>query len=199
MKDRMKIVIVIAILLFVGYVVSSDFNNEKSNQEEITTVEEIEEEPKEETVVVEVKASAKESAKKEKNTKKSKKSPSKATKKATSKKKVVKKTQKVPSYNKSEIQKYAHDLVISYGWTEKDYDALVKIINHESGWRVTAENKKSKAYGLCQALPASKMKSAGSDYRTNGKTQLKWCVKYIKSRYGSPSSAWAFWQKHHWY
>jgi hypothetical protein len=193
MKNRMKIVIVIAILLLVGYVVSEHFNKKESNQKEITIVEEelkeIEEQPKEKTVTIETKASKKTSSSTKKVVKK--------------KKKVVKKkkdtTTKKISYNKDSLKSYAHDLVISYGWTEKDYNALVKIINHESGWRVTAENKKSKAYGLCQALPASKMKSAGSDYRTNGKTQLKWCMNYIKSRYGSPSSAWAFWQKHHWY
>ena len=199
MKNRMKIVVVIAILLFVGYVVSSDFNNEKSNQEEITTVEEIEEEPKEETVVVEVKASVKESAKKEKNTKKSKKSPSKATKKTTSKKKVVKKTQKVPSYNKDDLKSYAHDLVMRYGWTEYDFECLVKLWNRESGWRPNAVNKKSKACGIPQSLPCSKMKSEGSDYKTNGKTQIRCGLKYIKNRYGSPSKAWAHSQRKGWY
>ena len=193
MKNRMKIVVVIVILLLVGYVVSEHFNKKESNQEEVTIVEEevkeIEEQPKEKTVTIETKASKKTSSSTKKVVKKKKKVVKK--KKSTTTKKV--------SYNKDSLKSYAHDLVISYGWSEKDYNALVKIINHESGWRVTAENKKSKAYGLCQALPASKMKSAGSDYRTNGKTQLKWCVKYIKSRYGSPSSAWAFWQKHHWY
>ena len=132
-----------------------------------------------------------------------KKTKKKVVKKA--KKKVTKKTTKktVKKYkvqnNVSEIKQYAHSLVLSYGWDENDWNAFIQIINHESGWRVTAENPKSHAYGLCQSLPASKMKSAGSDYRTNYKTQLKWCMGYIKGRYGSPTSAWAFWQKHHWY
>ena len=135
-----------------------------------------------------------------------KKTVKKAKKKAVKKKKTTKKKTNKKIYKKykvqsnvSEIKQYAHNLVLSYGWNENDWNAFVQIINHESSWRVTAKNPKSGAYGLCQAYPASKMKSAGSDWRTNYKTQLKWCMGYIKGRYGSPSSAWSFWQKHHWY
>ena len=140
--------------------------------------------------------------KKEKNTKKTDKVPSKAKKKTETKKKSTKSTTKnTPkvSTNVAEMKSYAHDLVISYGWTEEDYNAWVQIINHESSWRVNAENPKSHAYGLCQSLPGNKMASAGSDWRTNYKTQLNWCASYIKGRYGTPSSAWSFWQQHHWY
>jgi hypothetical protein len=55
------------------------------------------------------------------------------------------------------------------------------------------------ATGLAQALPGSKMASAGSDLRTNPTTQIKWGVDYMKSRYGSPCGAWAFWQSNGWY
>lgn len=99
----------------------------------------------------------------------------------------------------AEMKQYAHQLVLSYGWSEYDYECLVKIVNHESGWNPNAVNKSSSACGLCQALPCSKMASAGADYRTNYKTQLKWMMGYIKGRYKTPSKAWAFWQKHHWY
>lgn len=143
--------------------------------------------------------------------------------KTTSKKKVVKKkvvkkktTKKVVNKNitkkskprkvslnvkasVTEMKQYAHQLVLSYGWSEYDYECLVKIVNHESGWNPNAVNKSSSACGLCQALPCSKMASAGADYRTNYKTQLKWMMGYIKGRYKTPSKAWAFWQKHHWY
>ena len=98
-----------------------------------------------------------------------------------------------------EMKEYAHQLVLSNGWTEYDYECLVKIVNHESSWNVTSINKSSGACGLPQALPCSKMASAGSDYRTNYKTQLKRLMGYIKGRYKTPSKAWAFWQKHHWY
>ncbi|WP_159072232.1 hypothetical protein [Streptomyces sp. CMB-StM0423] len=51
------------------------------------------------------------------------------------------------------------------------------------------------------SFPASKMASAGSDWRTNPATQIKWGLGYIKGRYGSPASAWSFWnrQSPHWY
>jgi soluble lytic murein transglycosylase-like protein len=73
------------------------------------------------------------------------------------------------------------------------------IVERESGWNVTAANPTSGAYGLMQALPGSKMASAGSDWRTNGATQIRWGISYIAAQYGSPCGAWAFWQSHGWY
>ena len=107
---------------------------------------------------------------------------------------------KVLAVSKNTIKNYAKKVMSSnYNWDNNEYNALVKIVNRESSWNYKAVNKKSKACGLFQALPCKKMKSAGKDYRTNYKTQVKWGLKYIKNRYGTPSRAWAFWQKHHWY
>lgn len=101
---------------------------------------------------------------------------------------------------KAEYQAYAKDLCINtYGWTENDFNCLVKLVEKESSWNPNAVNKSSGAAGLFQALPASKMASEGSDYMTNYKTQVKWGLKYIKNRYGTPTNAWAFWQSHKWY
>ena len=69
-----------------------------------------------------------------------------------------------------------------------------KIVSHESGWNDTATNSSSGAYGLVQALPASKMASAGGDWKTNPATQIKWGLDYMNDRYGSPVGAWTFWQ-----
>ena len=97
------------------------------------------------------------------------------------------------------LQAYAHDLVInSYGWTESDFISLVALWNRESGWKVTAGNS-SGSYGIPQALPGSKMASAGSDWATNGETQIRWGLNYIRSTYGSPSVAWAKFQSRGWY
>lgn len=79
------------------------------------------------------------------------------------------------------------------------YRCFSKIVQHESNWNVTATNASSGAYGLVQALPASKMASAGSDWKTNPATQIKWGLDYMNSRYGSPCAAWDFWQANHWY
>jgi hypothetical protein len=73
------------------------------------------------------------------------------------------------------------------------------IIERESGWDVHATNPSSGAYGLGQALPGSKMASAGSDWENNPTTQIKWVLSYMDSRYGSPCGAWSFWQSHNWY
>lgn len=106
---------------------------------------------------------------------------------------------KINPGNLSGLQSYAHTLVVgSYGWSEADFSALVNLWNKESGWNVGASNK-SGAYGIPQALPGSKMASEGSDWATNGETQIRWGLKYIKSTYGSPSAAWQHFCSRGWY
>ena len=99
----------------------------------------------------------------------------------------------------AEYQAYARQRVYDYGWSDADFNALVNLWNRESGWNVTNRNRSSGAYGIPQALPASKMSSAGSDYLTNYKTQINWGLSYIKSRYGSPSNAWSSFRAKGWY
>lgn len=109
-------------------------------------------------------------------------------------------TQSSSSQNLSSLQAYAHNLVINtYGWSEYDFDCLVKLWNRESGWNPNAHNSSSGAHGIPQSLPASKMASEGSDYYTNGETQIRWGLKYISGRYGSPANAWAHSQQTGWY
>ena len=134
-------------------------------------------------------------------------------KKITKKKQIKIVKRKAKKYTKSKVRKvstpkvssnayqnYAHDLVIgTYGWSEYDFECLVKLWNRESGWNPNAHNKSSGAHGIPQSLPASKMRSEGADYYTNGYTQIRWGLKYIKGRYGSPAKAWQHSQKHHWY
>lgn len=98
------------------------------------------------------------------------------------------------------LQSYAHDLVVnSYGWSEDDYYVLVNLWNKESGWKVNCYNSYSGAYGIPQSLPGNKMASEGDDWQTNGETQIRWGLKYIKGRYGSPSGAWGHFLEHNWY
>lgn len=102
--------------------------------------------------------------------------------------------------NKAEYQQYAHDLVINtYGWSEYDFQCLVNLWERESGWNPNSHNSSSGAYGIPQALPASKMASEGSDYYTNGYIQIRWGLKYIKRRYSSPANAWSHFQSKNWY
>jgi hypothetical protein len=69
----------------------------------------------------------------------------------------------------------------------------------ESSWRVYASNPYSGAYGIPQAVPGSKMASAGSHWRTRARTQIRWGLRYIRSRYGSPRRAWAHERAYGWY
>ncbi|GAA2108233.1 peptidoglycan DD-metalloendopeptidase family protein [Streptomyces synnematoformans] len=98
-------------------------------------------------------------------------------------------------------QQIAKTMLGRYGWAATQFGPLKKLWQHESGWNHLARNPSSGAYGIPQSLPASKMASAGSDWRTNPATQIKWGLGYIKGRYGSPASAWSFWQRQspHWY
>jgi hypothetical protein len=79
------------------------------------------------------------------------------------------------------------------------YGCLDSLWTKESEWRVHASNRSSGAYGIPQSLPASKMASAGADWRTSAHTQIRWGLGYIDARYGSPCSAWAHSRSHGWY
>jgi hypothetical protein len=94
--------------------------------------------------------------------------------------------------NPNTAQSIAYNLLASFGFTPSTYfGCLQDIWNRESGWRYDAENA-SGAYGIPQALPGSKMASAGADWQTNPATQISWGLGYIKAIYGNPCSAWAF-------
>jgi uncharacterized protein YabE (DUF348 family) len=92
----------------------------------------------------------------------------------------------------------AKEMAAARGWGDDQYDCLVSMWSRESGWRVNAANS-SGAYGIPQALPGSKMSSAGDDWETNPRTQIKWGLRYIAARYDTPCGAWSFWQDHNYY
>jgi hypothetical protein len=95
-------------------------------------------------------------------------------------------------------QAIAARMVAAHGWGPADMSALVKLWNRESGWRASAANP-SGAYGIPQALPGSKMGTAGADWRTNPATQIAWGLRYILGVYGSPRAAWGHSTSHGWY
>lgn len=92
-------------------------------------------------------------------------------------------------------QAYAAGAAAQYGWTGADYDALVWIWNHESGWRWDAANPSSTAYGIPQML----YYTSGGDWRNDAGVQVDAGLAYIAGRYGSPSNAKVFWLQHNWY
>lgn len=104
----------------------------------------------------------------------------------------------VPVPDPGSAQAIAEDMLPSFGFDHSQFGCLVELWNRESGWRVNAENA-SGAYGIPQALPGSKMITAGADWATNPATQIRWGLGYIKDRYGTPCGAWGFWEAHGWY
>ncbi|HEV2451940.1 MAG TPA: lytic transglycosylase domain-containing protein [Streptosporangiaceae bacterium] len=104
-----------------------------------------------------------------------------------------------PPPSPGSAQSIAYNMMASFGFNPRVYfGCLNNIWSRESGWVYNAMNP-SGAYGIPQALPGSKMASAGSDWQTNPATQIRWGLGYIKSTYGDPCSAWAFWQAHGYY
>jgi hypothetical protein len=104
-----------------------------------------------------------------------------------------------PAPNPGTAQSIAYNMMSSFGWNPKTYfSCLDSIWSRESGWNYQAENA-SGAYGIPQALPGSKMATAGADWQTNPATQVKWGLGYIQGRYGDPCSAWSYWQAHSYY
>lgn len=87
----------------------------------------------------------------------------------------------------------AQALAANRGWSGQQWVCLDQLWQHESRFETTAMNRSSGAYGIPQALPASKMASAGSDWRTNPVTQIVWGLGYISDRYGTPCGAWNHW------
>jgi hypothetical protein len=96
-------------------------------------------------------------------------------------------------------QQIAAGMLSSFGWSASEFGCLDPLWGHESGWSVSASNPSSGAYGIPQALPGSKMATAGPDWQTNPATQIRWGLGYIKSTYGSPCAAWSHEQSTGWY
>ncbi len=90
-------------------------------------------------------------------------------------------------------------LAAARGWTGEQWTCLEKLWTKESNWTTTADNPTSSAYGIPQALPGSKMASAGADWATNPATQIAWGLNYIAGSYGTPCGAWSHSQSVNWY
>ncbi|WP_298801650.1 hypothetical protein [uncultured Pseudokineococcus sp.] len=93
----------------------------------------------------------------------------------------------------------AASMVADRGWSSDQMSCLDQLWTKESGWQFDADNPTSSAYGIPQALPGSKMASAGADWETNPVTQITWGLQYIADVYGTPCSAWSHSQATNWY
>ncbi|HEY1914489.1 MAG TPA: lytic transglycosylase domain-containing protein [Streptosporangiaceae bacterium] len=103
-----------------------------------------------------------------------------------------------PAHPSGSAQQIAMSMLSSYGWSSSQFSCLDPLWSRESGWNVTASNPDG-AYGIPQAMPGSKMASAGPDWETSAATQIKWGLGYIKDLYGSPCGAWSHEEATGWY
>lgn len=90
-------------------------------------------------------------------------------------------------------------MVGKFGWSRSHWRCLNRLWARESGWNHRSHNGGSGAHGIPQALPGHKMASAGADWMTNPETQIRWGLRYIRYRYGSPCSAWGHFGATGWY
>ncbi|MER2135269.1 MAG: hypothetical protein ABS910_11390 [Arthrobacter sp.] len=105
----------------------------------------------------------------------------------------------VPVDDPAGAKAYAASVLGSHGWEASQMTCLDTLWNKESEWLTSATNASSGAYGIPQALPGTKLATAGGDWQTNYRTQINWGLSYIESRYGSPCSALNFHYANNWY
>jgi hypothetical protein len=96
-------------------------------------------------------------------------------------------------------QHIAMAMLAAFGWSSSQFACLNSLWTRESGWNLYATNPSSGAYGIPQALPGSKMASAGADWATDATTQIRWGLRYIQATYGSPCGAWSHEMADGWY
>jgi hypothetical protein len=86
-----------------------------------------------------------------------------------------------------------------FGWKAWQFKYLNRLWAIESGWNRYASNPYSGAYGIPQAVPGSKMSSAGPGWQWNAHTQIRWGMRYIQDRYRTPYWAWRQQHVYGWY
>jgi hypothetical protein len=85
-----------------------------------------------------------------------------------------------------------------YGWSGGQWDALYRLVMKESGFRNTAQNPTSTAYGMFQFLNST-WASVGGHKTSDPRAQTVYGLRYIAQRYGTPSAALSFHLGHNWY
>lgn len=108
----------------------------------------------------------------------------------------VKSPKGVPSWFIQNALKASQQLGVPTEWANSP--ALHQLVQHESGFKPTAQNPTSTAHGLFQFLNGT-WKGTGIQKTEDPYLQTLAGLKYIKNRYKTPEKAWDFWQKNRWY
>ena len=88
------------------------------------------------------------------------------------------------------------DWMAAAGISAADYGYVNFIISHESGWRTTASNVRY--YGLYQTS-LGRLQSDCPNWQNDPVCQLRSATSYANGRYGGWASAYAAWQRQHWW
>jgi len=97
------------------------------------------------------------------------------------------------------IKEQVRSIASQHGWGDgEQWEALQWIIQKESSWNPTAQNKTSTAYGLFQWLDGTR-KAYNCQKTADVAIQTQCGIKYIKARYGDPIEAKKFHQTKGWY
>ena len=89
-------------------------------------------------------------------------------------------------------QQLAQRMAASRGWSGGEWNALKDLVQRESGWKPTAANPTSSAYGLFQFLDSTRA-NYGLAKNASVEQQIDAGLRYISDRYKTPSGALNHW------
>lgn len=85
------------------------------------------------------------------------------------------------------------------GYSVADFECLDNIINRESSWYIVANQGGSSAFGIPQAMLSVHRDINNPTWKSSPTLQIQWLLSYVKGRYGSACSAWAYKSRVGWY
>jgi len=94
-------------------------------------------------------------------------------------------------YMKAQAKRLGQEKVLDLYGSTREWKALFTLWDRESRWDYTADNPHSSAYGIPQMINMPK--------DTPMARQIEIGLRYIDSRYGTPTKALAFHNRNGWY
>jgi hypothetical protein len=97
----------------------------------------------------------------------------------------------------ADAKAHAKTRLEAFGWEQSEFSSLEQLWDAESKWNYQAYNKQSGTLGI----PQLKGWQNVPNYQTDYKVQIEHGLAYIKNKkkYGTPTNAWKFFQKNHYY
>lgn len=93
----------------------------------------------------------------------------------------------------------AMQMFMDRGMDMNELGALYELWERESGWDARAENPRSTARGIPQAMASLYPETRERSWLFNPREQIEWGLDYIDKRYGAPSKALEHHDRKGWY